>query len=320
MNSVLTEVFNIGIVPVVVIDTAQQALFVARALSAGGINCAEITFRTDAAEESIKIISKEMPKMLVGAGTVLTVEQADKARDAGAKFIVSPGLNPEIVKHCLNKNITVIPGCMTPSDIEIALGLGLEVVKFFPAEAIGGIDTIKAISAPYTNIKFVPTGGIDAGKLNSYISFNKVIACGGSWMVTKELFKSGNYETITKLSKEALYTVLGFELHHIGINSQNAIFAEEVSNRLESLFGFAKRESSNSFFAGRVEVMKKQFLGRNGHIAISTNNISRAVYHLRKLGATFNERTASYNGAGNLKSIYMNEEIGNLAVHLVTRS
>jgi 2-dehydro-3-deoxyphosphogluconate aldolase/(4S)-4-hydroxy-2-oxoglutarate aldolase len=320
MNKVLTEIFNIGIVPVVVIDRAQQALSVARALSAGGINCAEITFRTDAAEDSIKIISREMPEMLVGAGTVLTVEQADKARSAGAQFIVSPGLNPKIVRHCLNENITVIPGCMTPSDVEIALGLGLEVVKFFPAEAAGGINTIKAISAPYANIKFVPTGGIDAGKLNSYISFNKVIACGGSWMVTKELLKNENYETITKLSKEAMYTVLGFELHHVGINSQNAIFADEISNRLESLFGFAKRETSNSFFAGRMEVMKKQFLGKNGHAAIITNNTARAVYHLKKLGVTFNEKTASYDGSGNLKSIYVNEEIGNLAVHLVTRS
>jgi 2-dehydro-3-deoxyphosphogluconate aldolase/(4S)-4-hydroxy-2-oxoglutarate aldolase len=320
MNRVLTEIFNIGIVPVVVIDTAQQALFVARALSAGSINCAEITFRTDAAEDSIKIISREMPEMLVGAGTVLTVDQADKAMAAGAKFIVSPGLNPEIVKHCLNKNVTVIPGCMTPSDVEIALGLGLEVVKFFPAEAAGGINTIKAISAPYTNMKFVPTGGIDAKKLNSYISFNKVIACGGSWMVTKELLKSENYEAITKLSKEAMYAVLGFELHHVGINSQNAIFADEVSDRLESLFGFAKLESFNSFFAGHVEVMKKQFLGKNGHIAIATNNTARAVYHLKNLGVTFNEKTASYDRSGNLKSIYVNEEIGNLAVHLVARS
>jgi len=320
MNSQLTEIFNIGIVPVVVIDNVQQALSLARALNVGGINCVEVTFRTEAAEDSMKIISREMPGMLVGAGTVLTTEQVDKALFAGAQFIVSPGLNPKVVKYCLDKDITIIPGCMTPSDIESALGLGLEVVKFFPAEAAGGVDVIKAISAPYTNIKFMPTGGINAGNLNSYISFNKVIACGGSWMVNKKLLKSESYETITKLSKEALYTVLGFELQHVGINSQNAIFADETSNRLEALFGFTKRESSNSFFAGNVEVMKKQFLGKSGHIAITTNNTTRAVHYLKKLGVTFNEQTASYDRSGNLKSIYMNEEIGNFAVHLIARN
>jgi 2-dehydro-3-deoxyphosphogluconate aldolase/(4S)-4-hydroxy-2-oxoglutarate aldolase len=319
MNELLTEISNIGIVPVVVLDEPKQALPLAKALYAAGIGCAEITFRTAAAEESIRIISKEMPEMLIGAGTVLTVEQLDKAISAGAKFIVSPGLNPKIVKHCLDKNITIIPGCATPSDIETALELGLTVVKFFPAEAAGGIKMIKAMSAPYKNIKFMPTGGIDIKNLNSYLSFDKVIACGGSWMVNKELLKKGDFETITKLSKEALCTMLGFEVQHIGINMPDAVSASKTAGVFESLFHFAKDEHSASFFAGPgVEIMKKQFLGKNGHIAIQTNNVTRAVYHLKKAGIAFNEETASYK-SGNLCTIYLKEEIGNFAIHLIQK-
>lgn len=320
MNKLLNEISNIGIVPVVVLDESSHALSLAKALYAGGLECAEVTFRTAAAEESIKIISKKMPEMLVGAGTVLTVEQVDRAIAAGAKFIVSPGLNREIVKYCVDKNITIIPGCTTPSDIEIALSLGLEVVKFFPAEAAGGINMIKAISAPYTSIKFMPTGGINIKNLNTYLSFNKVIACGGSWMVSKELLKSNNYEAVTKLAKEALCAMLGFEVQHVGINMPDAAGANKAASAFESLFGFTKQERSGSFFAGSdIEIMKQQFLGKNGHIAVSTNNAARAVYYLRRAGVVFNEGTASYDEAGNLRIIYIKEEIGNFAVHLLQK-
>ncbi|GHT10228.1 hypothetical protein AGMMS49532_09750 [Endomicrobiia bacterium] len=320
MNKLLNEISNIGIVPVVVLDESSHALSLAKALYAGGLECAEVTFRTAAAEESIKIISKKMPEMLVGAGTVLTVEQVDRAIAAGAKFIVSPGLNREIVKYCVDKNITIIPGCTTPSDIETALSLGLEVVKFFPAEAAGGINMIKAISAPYTSIKFMPTGGINIKNLNTYLSFNKVIACGGSWMVSKELLKSNNYEAVTKLAKEALCAMLGFEVQHVGINMPDAAGANKVASAFESLFGFTKQERSGSFFAGSdIEIMKQQFLGKNGHIAVSTNNAARAVYYLRRAGVVFNEGTASYDEAGNLRIIYIKEEIGNFAVHLLQK-
>ncbi len=320
MNKLLKEISNIGIVPVVVLDETSQALPLAKALYAGGLGCAEVTFRTAAAEESIKIISKEMPEMLVGAGTVLTVEQVDRAVASGAKFIVSPGLNHEIVKYCVDKDITIIPGCATPSDIETALSLGLEVVKFFPAEAAGGINMIKAMSAPYTSIKFMPTGGINIKNLNTYLSSNKIIACGGSWMVSKELLKSGNYETVTKLTEEALRVMLGFEVQHVGINMPDAAAADKTASAFETLFGFTKQERSGSFFASSgIEIMKKQFLGKNGHIAVSTNNAARAVYYLRKAGTVFNEETASYDEAGNLRTIYMKEDIGNFAVHLLQK-
>jgi 2-dehydro-3-deoxyphosphogluconate aldolase/(4S)-4-hydroxy-2-oxoglutarate aldolase len=320
MNDLLTKISNIGIVPIVTLDKPQQAAPLAEAIYAGGIECAEITFRTTAAEESIKIISKEIPEMLIGAGTILTVEQVDRAIAAGAKFIVTPGLNPKIVKYCLDKGVIIIPGCVTPSDIEIAIGLGLEVVKFFPAEAAGGIDMIKAMSAPYTTIKFMPTGGIDIKNLNTYLSFNKVIACGGSWMVNKDLITSGNYETVTKLSKEALFAMLGFEVQHVGINMPDVDLALKTANKFENLFGFAKQELSNSFFVGpNVEVMKKQLFGKNGHIAVRTNSVKRAMHYLQKVGVAFNDETASHDETGNLRAIYLKDEIGNFSVHLIQR-
>ena len=180
MNKVLEEISKIGIVPVIALDRAEDAEPLAKALCDGGLPCAEVTFRTAAAEESIRIMSDRFPDMLVGAGTVLTTEQVDRAVNAGAKFIVSPGLNPKVVKYCVDKNIPITPGTSNPSDVEAAIELGLDVVKFFPAEAAGGLNMIKSMAAPYTNMKFMPTGGINAKNLTSYLDFNRIIACGGS--------------------------------------------------------------------------------------------------------------------------------------------
>lgn len=207
MNPVLEKVREIGIVPVVVLEDSKDAKPLAEALVAGGLPCAEVTFRTAGALESIRIMSREFPEMLVGAGTVLTIEQVDEAVAAGAKFIVSPGLNPRIVKYCVEKGIIIIPGCANPSDIEQALENGLEVVKFFPAEQIGGLPLIKAMAAPYTGVKFMPTGGINAKNVSSYLEYPRIVACGGSWMVSRDLVKAGNFEKVTELSKEAVELV-----------------------------------------------------------------------------------------------------------------
>lgn len=192
----------LGVVPVVKIDDIEKAIPLAKALSAGGLPCAEITFRTEQAEESIRRIANELPDMLVGAGTVLTVEQADRAIDAGAKFIVSPGLSLEVVQHCLNKDMPVFPGGATPTEIMTAISLGLETIKFFPADCYGGLKTIKALSAAFPKLTFMPTGGISAANLKEYLSFDKVIACGGSWMV-----KIDDLKTITRLCTEAMKIV-----------------------------------------------------------------------------------------------------------------
>ena len=203
-KSIFERLGELKLVPVIKIDRPEDALPLGKALCDGGLPCAEVTFRTAAAAESISIISRELPDMLVGAGTVLTLEQLDSAIAAGAKFIVSPGLNPTIVKACIEKGIPVLPGCATPSDIERALELGLTHVKFFPAENIGGLAAIKAMSAPYTSVKFIPTGGISAKNVRDYLAFPKILACGGSWMVSADLIASGNFDAIRKLTAEAV--------------------------------------------------------------------------------------------------------------------
>ena len=203
MNEVLEILGQYGIVPVVVLNDSKDAEPLADALCEGGLACAEVTFRTEAAAESIKIMSEKHPEMLVGAGTVLTIEQVDEAVAAGAKFIVSPGLNPEVVKYCLDKNIAITPGVVTPSEMEQAIELGLNIVKFFPAEPSGGLSMIKAVSAPYTMLKFMPTGGINPGNVKEYLKSDKIFACGGSWMVKGDLVDAGNFDKIKELTKEA---------------------------------------------------------------------------------------------------------------------
>lgn len=204
MNGLIEKIRNTGIVPVVKIDCAKDAVPLAKALASGGIRCAEITFRTDAAEESIKLIHEAFPDFLVAAGTVLTPEQADRAMAAGASFVVSPGLNPVVVKHCKEKGYPIIPGVCTPTEVEAAMSLGLTYLKFFPAEAAGGVKMINAMAAPYTNICFMPTGGIGIGNLADYLSSKAVFACGGSWMVPAKLINDGNFDEIGKLTREAV--------------------------------------------------------------------------------------------------------------------
>lgn len=203
MHEILEKIHEIGIVPVVVLEDAKDAAPLAEALCAGGLPCAEVTFRTEAAEEAIRVMTREFPKMLVGAGTVLTTKQADRAAAAGAKFMVSPGLNPRIVKYCVKKGILITPGCANPSDIEQALENGLDVVKFFPAEPAGGLKMIKALAAPYVGVRFMPTGGINADNVRDYLAYDRVLACGGSWMVKDSLIKAGDFDKITALAKEA---------------------------------------------------------------------------------------------------------------------
>ena len=207
MDTVLKQLQNLGIVPVVVLDNAKEAEALAKALCEGGIPCAEVTFRTEAAEESIRIMTKKFSEMLIGAGTVLTTEQVDRAIAAGAKFIVSPGLNPKVVAYCQEKGIPVTPGVQTPSEIEQALEFGLDAVKFFPAEAAGGLTMIKALAGPYVNVKFMPTGGISLKNAPEYLSCNKVFAVGGSWIAKKELINAGKFDEIAALAKEAVAMV-----------------------------------------------------------------------------------------------------------------
>ena len=321
MNAVLEQIQKIGIVPVVVINNVEDAVPLAKALCAGGLPCAEVTFRTEAAAGAIKAMTDAFPNMSVGAGTVLTAAQVDAAVEAGAMFIVSPGLNPNTVRYCIEKNVPITPGTSSPSDIEAAIELGLDVVKFFPAEQSGGLAKIKAMAAPYVNMKFMPTGGINAKNINSYLDFPKIIACGGSWMVPGELISAGEWDKIEQLTREAVQTMLGFELAHVGVNAENEEEALKAANRFAFLFGMPAKVGNSSIFAGSaLEVMKTPYLGKNGHIAIRTNYIDRAVNYMETvLGVKFNEESAKRDAKGALKAIYLDEEIGGFAVHLVQK-
>lgn len=203
MNTVFEKIHEIGILPVIALDDPAQAVPLAKALASGGIPAAEVTFRTAAGEEAIRRIAQECPEVLVGAGTVLTTEQVDQAVSAGAKFVVSPGTNRKVVYRCQEAGVQSIPGVVTPTEIETALELGLNVLKFFPAEPSGGLAMIKALSAPYTQVKFIPTGGISAANAGEYLKYSKVLACGGSWMVKKELVNAGKFDEIQALAAEA---------------------------------------------------------------------------------------------------------------------
>lgn len=192
------------IVPVVVLEDEKDAGPLAKALCEGGIPCAEVTFRTDAAEESIRVMTEAYPDMLVGAGTVLSTQQVDRAVAAGAKFIVSPGFDPEVVDYCIEKDIPVFPGCVTPSEVAQAVKRGLKVVKFFPAEQFGGVSTIKALAAPYVGLKVMPTGGINEKNLEEYLNCRAVVACGGSWMVKGDMIRAGEFDKIKELTQRAV--------------------------------------------------------------------------------------------------------------------
>lgn len=317
MNEILRQIGNMGIVPVVKIDDAKDAEPLGRALIEGGLPIAEITFRTEAAGKAIESIASKLPEMLVGAGTVLSVDQVKRAVAAGAKFIVSPGLNASVVEYCVNNSIPVTPGCSNPTDIETALSYGLDVVKFFPAEAFGGLNTIKAVSAPYGMLKFIPTGGISEKNIKEYLAFNKILACGGSWMVKDELIKAGKFDEIARLTREAVSLMLGFDVAHIGINTEDADSSLEITKKFSRIFNMPLKEGNSSNFAGTgIEVNKSRGLGANGHIAIKTNNIYRAVAYLERNGVEVDMSTAK-GPAEAMVAVYLKEEIGGFAVHLL---
>ena len=207
MTDLLEKLGVLGVVPVVEIERAEDAVELGQALLAGGLPCAEITFRTAAAEEAIRRISSSLPEVIVGAGTVLSVDQANRAASAGAQFIVSPGFNQKVVDWCLQNEMPVTPGVLTPTEIDMALDRELRILKFFPAEAMGGVATLKAISAPYRSVKFIPTGGISKDNLADYLALPSVHCCGGSWLVKASLISAGKFDEITRLTQEAVSVV-----------------------------------------------------------------------------------------------------------------
>ena len=206
MSAILDQIEKMRVVPVVAIENAQDTMQLADMLIEGGLPCAEITFRTAVAVDAMRIMAQR-GDILVGAGTVLKVDQVKAAVDVGARFMVSPGFNPKVVGYCVENNITVTPGISTPSDIEAALEFGLEVLKFFPAEAFGGLKTLKAMSGPYGAVKFIPTGGISPNNLVDYLQFPKTLACGGTWLAKSNLIFEGKFDQILSNTREAVELV-----------------------------------------------------------------------------------------------------------------
>ena len=321
MNDMISQLYSIGLIPVIKIENADDAVPLAKALIDGGLPAAEITFRTACAAEAIKNITDAYPEMLVGAGTVLTTEQVDAAIAAGSKFLVSPGLNPKVTAYALSKGIPMLPGCSNPSDIEAALELGLKTVKFFPAEAAGGLNMLKAMAAPYGQLTFMPTGGINADNLLNYLKFNKIIACGGSFMVKDELVKEKKWDEITALTKNAVNKMLGFEFIHMGINNENYEESLRSAKLFELMFGCSLANTSKSIMAGKsFEFMNSKGPGTHGHIAIGTNFVDRAMDYFKRLGFEFDEESIKYDDkTGKPKFAYFKDEISGFAIHLLQK-
>ncbi len=314
MSDILKRVSDIGIIPVIAFNSVEEAVPLCKALVAGGLPAAEVTFRTACAEDCIRIINQEVPDMLLGAGTVLTVDQADRAIAAGAKFIVAPGYDPKVTQHVIDKGCIMVPGTATPGEMQQAMNQGCQVLKFFPAEANGGVAMLKNIGAALKSAKWMCTSGVNAKNVNDYLGYPQIVAVGGTWMCKSDMIKAGKWDEITAISREAVRTMLGFSLAHVGINCENEGEAEQTAKTLCTLFGFDYKAGNSSVFAGSaVECMKAPYLGKNGHIAIGTNSLDRAIYHLGRQGVEFDESTRKP------KAIYLKGEIGGFAVHLVQK-
>ena len=315
---VLKRLAQSGVVPVVVLEDAKDAVPTAKAMLAGGIDVMEITFRTAAAADSIKAVAQECPDMVVGAGTVINLEQCKLAVESGAKFIVSPGYDEETVAWCCDNGIPVTPGCVTPTEIMMALKHGLKVLKFFPANVYGGLSAIKSLAGPFGGVKFIPTGGVNAQNLAEFISSPYIHAVGGSWICPKADIAAGNFDKITALCKEARKTLLGFEVAHIGINTPDADAAMDVCKAFNDAFDFNVKQGNSSNFASTgVEVMKTMFKGANGHIAIRTNKMIPAIAEMERRGYELD--MDSVKDKNNIKAVYFKNEIGGFAVHLLQK-
>ena len=318
---VLEQIGNTGIVPVVVIENAEDAAGAAKALFDGGINLIEITLRTPAGIEAIRNIRKKVPEMLVGAGTVLNLDKCKEAVDAGAQFIVSPGINSEIVRWCIEKQMTVIPGCVTPTEIDTALSFGLKVLKFFPAEVYGGIKGCAALYGPYQSagIKFIPTGGISNENLSEFADKPYIHAVGGSWICKTNDIKDHKYQTITDNARKAVEILLGFEVAHIGINQDDGEESISLAHVFNNAFNFPIKEgNSSNFVSDAIEITKSNFLGKNGHIAVKTNNIPRAIVFLKRKGIEIDMSTVKLKD-DRIISVYLKDEFGGFAVHLLQK-
>ena len=320
MNPVLQRVYEIGIIPVIAFNDVDEAIPLCKALMDGGLPAAEVTFRTACAEECIRKIHEELPDMLLGAGTVLTNDQADRAMAAGASFVVAPGYDPNVTQHVIDKGGLMMPGTCSAGEMQQAMNQGCEAIKFFPAEANGGVEMLKNIGAALKTAKWMCTGGVNAKNVNTYLANPQIIAVGGTWMCKSDKIKAGAWDEITAMSREAVDVMLGLELGHIGINCADDAEALKTAELLGTLLSKAVAPGNSSIFVGNkeFEIMKKPGRGTHGHIAIKCNSIDRAVYHLGQRGVKF-DMDSMVNKNGKNIAIYLADEVAGFAIHLVQK-
>ena len=320
MNPVLQRVYEIGIIPVIAFNDVDEAIPLCKALMDGGLPAAEVTFRTACAEECIRKIHEELPDMLLGAGTVLTNDQADRAMAAGASFVVAPGYDPNVTQHVIDKGGLMMPGTCSAGEMQQAMNQGCEAIKFFPAEANGGVDMLKNIGAALKTAKWMCTGGVNAKNVNTYLANPQIIAVGGTWMCKSDKIKAGAWEDITAACKEAVDVMLGLELGHIVINCADDAEAMKTAELLGGLLSKAVAPGNSSIFVGNkeFEIMKKPGRGTHGHIAIKCNSVDRAVYHLGQRGVKF-DMDSMVNKNGKNIAIYLADEVAGFAIHLVQK-
>lgn len=316
--TVFEKMKKIGIVPVIKIPSVEHAVPLAETLIKAGIPQIEVTLRNECALDCIKAIKAAHPEMTVAAGTVLSPELVKKAKEAGAELCVAPGLNEEVLAACRELDMPLLPGCVTATEIERGMQLGLTTFKFFPAELMGGVKTIKELTGPYSNIEFIPTSGINFDNLGTYLSNPKVAAVGGSFMAPADKVLAKDWDGIQALCEKALAICHNFRLIHIGINAgeEGGALAQELG----SLFGIGSRVGGRSDFAGDIfECCKIQFPGAHGHIAIGVRNVERAVAYLENKGYAMREEFVNYDAAGNLNAVYLEKEFAGFAIHLLRK-
>lgn len=321
MKTEIDKITGAGLIPVAAVPDSSKAADLGRALCAGGIPVVEAAWLAGGTAGAIREMTRGVPQLVVGAGGIHTGRQAEAAVLAGARFIATPGFAGEAVRWCMEHSVTVFPGCSSPSDLERALALGLDTVRFFPAGLCGGAKAVQSFAEAYGTLRFLPAGGIELQDVPEYLALDCVAACCGSWMVPEELVGRGDFKAVEALCREAVRTAYGFEVQHVGINTGNADEAKQIGGRFGGLFGFALEENPASYFAGgQIEIIKGPFLGRHGHIAVQTVCVDRAVEYFGLLGVGLDPSTVQRGEDGKIVSAYLQEEVGGFAVHLKRKS
>lgn len=318
MTEIYSAIRSSGILPVIAIARLETAVPLAQACVDAGITGLEITFRTECAAQAIRAIRGAFPQLLLGAGTILNCDLVDRALDAGADFLVTPGLNPKVVRYAQQRNAPILPGVTTPAEVEQAMELGLEVLKFFPAEMSGGAEKLKILAGPYKTVKFIPTGGIDEGNFRDYLALDNVVAVGGSFMIHKKAMQDGNFSAVKQRFDQVVDTMLGLKLTHVGINHREEAEALDTAETLTRIFHMPYTVGSASVFSGtkEFELMKKEARGTHGHIAVSVSDIDRGIHFLTHRGVDIDMGSLVVKN-GKKIAVYLEKEIGGFAFHLM---